>query len=1756
MPTYTQPDKDSRQSSSSKGFFRRHKDKDRVADNRYEVYSGSAGGANGSLGSRFSKRGSVASTEQFQDGDQSGLAMTAGVITSIPYSSTAETQAPVSIDYLPREEQVPGRREPQPHQLSRGTDFHQYPSVNGSMNGASHPTGPRPPPHGQNLTMASSQGGDRGTKYQQWGRPGSSAGNHGPYDSVSTDSSNGHRRSFDSASINSSATRGSSLFSSDNSSRTAMPPRNDSDSYSMISPASSRLSKYSTASGWPAQQQPAFNSTTSFSPAGFNLPRPQTDEEIERLFIELMHKRGWQNLPEQAKRQMLAYAPAKKWTLVHQDKLTEWQGEQKRRQQARQTGVVDGTMSRPDLDGSPEWYVRLIVQDSITTKQLQSLSVSLRTQPIHWVKTFIEAQGQIALTNVLMKINRRQAGGPTPAQSTAEKDLDREYDIVKCLKALMNNKYGADDALSHQQIPVALAMCLISPRLTTRRLVSEVMTFLCHCGEGQGHLKVIQAMDQVKSMINENGRFDAWMRIVEVTIDGRGKMGSLVGASEELRSGGVGMENLLMEYAVATLVLINSMIDAPERDLQLRCHIRAQFIACGIKRILTKMEGFQYEVIDKQVEKFRENEAIDYEDLLQREGSSMVDSVEGDVKDMTDPMQITDAIMNKIQGTRTQDYFISAMQHLLILRENNAEDRLRMFQLVDSMLSYVAMDRRLPDMDLKQSLNFTVQSLMDKLYTDSEARIAFDEATESRQIAEAALAERDEMAAKIALGADGLVDKLNKQIDEQRGVIELQSRQAETLKSEIAELQRLRQQELQRNELETRELYLMLRDAQDVAASHAKNAGREGQDPAQMKGILDRERLMERLERNLERTKTQFKLEGKVWGQAGPSDRLRELREQMDDSLGADFQEKTQRQLTTSVIGSVNRSNAHRKTRHQAGDAPTLSEEMELDDDEDEDVIFEQPRIVQLNRPKMPRDQQANLFGEMASKFKKVDGSEDEGDGDGVTTGPTHPSLESQSPKTPIDEPTQITKFSGPPPPPPPPLPGSGTLIPGFATGAPPPPPPPLPGSIPGTPSIAGFSNAMPPPPPPPPPGSNPMSPLSPVPSTPGAPPLPGLNHGHYLPLSPMTPVPMMKPPMMRPKKKLKAFHWDKVDAPEVTVWAESATMEEKEAKYLELQRKGVLDEVEKLFSAKDIKVLGAGSGKGKSDKKQLISSDMMRNFHVSMAKFKNESADEVFRKIIHCDREVLDNNVVMDFLQRDDLAVIPENLQKLMAPYSKDWTGPDAAKSQREQDPAELTKEDQIYLQTAYELHHYWKARMRALALTRSYEQEYDEISKKLKDVVDVSESLRDSTSLMSVLALILDIGNYMNDSNKQATGFKLSSLSRLGMVKDEKNESTFADLIERIVRNQYSEWEGFVDDIGGVVGSAKINVDQLQQDAKKYIDNIKNVQASLDAGNLSDPKKFHPQDRVAQVVQRSMKEARRKAEQMQLYLEETTRTYDDIMTYFGEDARDENARRDFFAKLAGFVTDWKKSREKNMTTEESRRRVEASMARKRSQVSAGSSAPGSGAATPGSPTDNGAMDSLLEKLRAAGPQAKDQRERRRRRALKEKHATRLASGQHVPDLQLKDGIEESRGLVTKSEGEENTIAEEEPSSTAKAASEGEDVADRALRALKEMRSSTPGDSDELDIRRRREGADEERKARRMRRRTAQQSSMSAQGGLRSPDLDSVQEGDQRANNEEEEKKSDEEGLKGPALPTPMIIVSPTSEDMHNSLGHDEAGE
>lgn len=186
----------------------------------------------------------------------------------------------------------------------------------------------------------------------------------------------------------------------------------------------------------------------------------------------------------------------------------------------------------------------------------------------------------------------------------------------------------------------------------------------------------------------------------------------------------------------------------------------------------------------------------------------------------------------------------------------------------------------------------------------------------------------------------------------------------------------------------------------------------------------------------------------------------------------------------------------------------------------------------------------------------------------------------------------------------------------------------------------------------------------------------------------------------------------------------------------------------------------------------------------------------------------------------------------------------------------------------------------------------------------------------------------------------------------------------------------------------------------------------------------------------------------------------------------------------------------------EDTRRRNDASMARKRANAKAINPAAANSAANPESPlspSSTGAMDSLLEKLRAAAPQARDQRDRRRRARLKDRHQTRVASGQTIPDM----------GDLTKnSSGDDEDVEKKllDPSSAAadgadnlEPISEGEDIADRAATLLEGLRKdggnensenpsssgrpSSRDSSGSLRIRRRRESADVERASRRRRR-------------------------------------------------------------------------
>lgn len=1447
-----------------------------------------------------------------------------------------------------------------------------------------------------------------------------------------------------------------------------------------------RSSLYSTAEEGTGATKPS-------KPSEFHLERPADDAVIEQMFNDLINKRDFKSLPEKVIKDMLQYDISKKWMLIYQDALTEFQNEKRRALLPQQN----------QNNYTPEWYVRKIMDNSITQRQLGNLWVSLRTEPVHWVLEFIENQGLVALSTVLSQINHHT--------TNSESTLDREYDIIKCIKALVNLKDGADHALQIAKTVPALIGSLLSPRLPTRKLLTEVLAFLAHW-QDLGHQQVLNAFDLIKTQTGDMGRFDSWMRLVEHTLEGRGKLGSLVGASEEVRTGGIGMESMLMDYALSTMLLVNAVVSGSP-DLRVRIHLRSQFKACGLPRIAARMQQFSYESLTEQLQKYDEGAAVDYEDLLNVER-------EEDIRSMDDPNEIVAEIWSRVKETTAEGFFLSAMQHFLLVREDPSDEGARMFQLVDALLSHVVMDRINPDADLSNVLNFSVQSILDRLQTDEQAKRAQKEARETLKMAETAKIERDHMQQLVNLGADGMVGRLQKELDETMHMLRLQRRINENLTNDLEELKQSHYLELQNQELEIRELYMMLKES-EVNTENPNYSG----------GFIDREKLARKLEAQLARKKTEYQLEGRAW-EIEPSPRLRNLRDRMEnlqmqarelelaDYVTGEPDEKVEKFLTglpPSAMADLIEQRDIRLKRLKELQAESIdaARSFSLDDidsyDNDSRTSYrgvntsepvpERARVVRIgkasttkpNAPYMneltsrvqrsntlvgtqtpsPREHphrrsvSASIIAKTAliepmfrgtslksvtnassaegspiaksfSESEKATG-EKELKTKSTSTAPTTKSTATSpvaSPvhsasNSPISSPVSSPKLSPvtpgspkkesapgapsagapppPPPPPPPPLPAFLTnaappppappLPSGFG-GPAPPPPPPLPMSFggpppPPPPPLPTMGGAPPPPPPPPPPplpglgGPPPPPPPPPLPGAGGPPPPPPL------PSAPgsgtVTPSPIPLPAIdlsfqmgIRPKRKLKQMHWEKIEKVDHTVWAYTT---DDNTLATELYKKGIFDEVERIFAAKEIKRITAKK-KLKEEKISFLTNDVSQQFGINLHMFINDPVPVLVEKVLACHPDVIENTNVLEFLSKPELTDVTNNLTRNFQPYGTDWTR--EKYEEPEKDANELSRADHIYLELCYNLQYYWKSRIRAILVISTYQRDYTDLVTKLRAVDSACECIKKSENFKKILEIILAVGNFMNDSSKQASGFRLGTLQRLAFTKDDKNTMTFLHYVESIVRKSYPDAEKFIDELKEACNVSKLSIEQLKSDCNELMQTIKNCQTSVDIGNLSDPSKLHPRDKVLSYVLAGLPEARKKRDNLNDQLRTTVSEFTKLMKYFGEDPTDTQATGSFFSKFANFVTEYKKVKQENLQREIDNRAYEArkklmETPKKVEQLEAGTLVPVSAAAAASKP--NAVMDTLLERLRAAGPTG-DARSARRRAAARKNMA------------------------------------------------------------------------------------------------------------------------------------------------------------------------
>ncbi|KAI8096734.1 formin homology 2 domain-containing protein [Halteromyces radiatus] len=331
---------------------------------------------------------------------------------------------------------------------------------------------------------------------------------------------------------------------------------------------------------------------------------------------------------------------------------------------------------------TPEYYIRKFMEAdlrAVTPAIASHLEVSLRTRPIDWIIKFINLKGFHVLINGLSFVNHK----------TERKDrfLDLEIEIIKCIKVILNTRWGIREAIAHPNYTHTLVFSLVSPHWQTRKITCDMLFFLCHCEVPVGHDHVMKGFELLQQHRESLGIFDSWMKDLEQTVDGRGRMGSLVGAADELKRLGVynAPDNHLMEYALSNMMLVNVLTNVPSEVTE-RIHFRNMLNASGMARILPKLEALDYHLLTIQINAYKNAAENDLEEAFGDELSMY--------SEVSQPSELFELIMDNLaDAPQAVEYLVATFRSMLLIK-GEPDSKTHYHHMISELVQQIVMDRR------------------------------------------------------------------------------------------------------------------------------------------------------------------------------------------------------------------------------------------------------------------------------------------------------------------------------------------------------------------------------------------------------------------------------------------------------------------------------------------------------------------------------------------------------------------------------------------------------------------------------------------------------------------------------------------------------------------------------------------------------------------------------------------------------------------------------------------------------------------------------------------------------------------------------------------------------------------------------------------------------------------------------------------------------------------------------------------------------
>ncbi|XP_044772663.1 protein diaphanous homolog 1 [Neomonachus schauinslandi] len=363
-------------------------------------------------------------------------------------------------------------------------------------------------------------------------------------------------------------------------------------------------------------------------------------------------------------------------------------------------------MSQKESSRSAMMYIQELrsgLRDMSLLTCLESLRVSLNNNPVSWVQTF-GAEGLASLLDILKRLHDEKEETP------GSYDSRNKHEIIRCLKAFMNNKFGIKTMLETEE-GILLLVRAMDPAVPSMMIdAAKLLSALCILPQPEDmNERVLTAMTE-RAEMDEVERF-------QPLLDG-------------LKSG------TTIALKVGCLQLINALITQAE-ELDFRVHIRSELMRLGLHQVLQDLREIENDDMRVQLSVFDEQGEEDSYDLKGR-----LDDIRMEMDDFSDVFQI---LLNTVKDSKAEPHFLSILQHLLLVR-NDYEARPQYYKLIEECISQIVLHKNGADPDFKcRHLQIDIEGLIDQMIDKTKVEKSEAKATELEKKLDSELTARHEL---------------------------------------------------------------------------------------------------------------------------------------------------------------------------------------------------------------------------------------------------------------------------------------------------------------------------------------------------------------------------------------------------------------------------------------------------------------------------------------------------------------------------------------------------------------------------------------------------------------------------------------------------------------------------------------------------------------------------------------------------------------------------------------------------------------------------------------------------------------------------------------------------------------------------------------------------------------------------------------------------------------------------------------------------